>query len=244
MIGGGFGRRAQPDFVVDAVLLSKIVGGGTPVKVIYSREDDVAAGRMRPMTAHKIDVGLDKDGKIVGWKHRVVGESAIGNTNPGRQKKSGGKDVLVMAGSEVPNYGIPNWMAEHVHEKRGARLSAWRGIGVGYTEFASEATIDKLAVAANADPVVFRMDLLNSQKSKNVLEAVADMSDWKASGPARHLVWRSRNCTGRCSPVLRRCRWTAPGRSTSIISGWRSIPVLRSSRTISSRRWNPILSMA
>ena len=118
MIGGGFGRRAQPDFVVDAVLLSKIVGGGTPVKAIYSREDDVAAGRMRPMTAHKIDVGLDKDGKIVGWKHRVVGESTIGYTNPGRLKKSGGKDVLVMAGSEVPNYGIPNWMAHHVHEKR------------------------------------------------------------------------------------------------------------------------------
>ena len=66
---------------------------------------------MRPMTAHKIDVGLDKDGKIVGWKHRVVGGSAIGYTNPGRLKKSGGKDVLVMAGSEVPNYGIPNWMA-------------------------------------------------------------------------------------------------------------------------------------
>jgi len=60
MIGGGFGRRAQPDFVVDAVLLSKIVGGGTPVKVIYSREDDVAAGRMHPMTVHKIDVGFDK----------------------------------------------------------------------------------------------------------------------------------------------------------------------------------------
>lgn len=157
MIGGGFGRRGQPDFVVDSVLLSKIVGGGTPVKVIHSREDDVAAGRMQPMTAHKIDVGLDKDGKIVGWNHRVVGGSAIGYTNPGRLKKSSGKDVLVMAGSEVPNYGIPNWMAQHVHEKRGARLSAWRGIGVGYTEFASEATLDKLAVAANADPVSFRM---------------------------------------------------------------------------------------
>ena len=143
LIGGGFGRRAQPDFVVDAVLLSKIMGGGTPVKVIYSREDDVAAGRMRPMTAHKIDVGMDKDGKTVGWKHRVVGESAIGYTNPGRLKKSKGKDVLVMAGAEIPYYGIPNWAADHMHEKRGARLSAWRGIGAGYTKFASEATIDK-----------------------------------------------------------------------------------------------------
>lgn len=179
LIGGGFGRRAQPDFVVDAVLLSKIMGGGTPVKVIYSREDDVAAGRMRPMTAHKIDVGMDKDGKIVGWKHRVVGESAIGYTNPGRLKKSGGKDVLVMAGSEIPYYDIPNWAADHVHEKRGARLSAWRGIGAGYTKFASEATIDKLALAAKADPVEYRMALLNNDKARNVLKAVADMSDWK-----------------------------------------------------------------
>jgi isoquinoline 1-oxidoreductase subunit beta len=179
LIGGGFGRRAQPDFVVDAVLLSKIMGGGTPVKVIYSREDDVAAGRMRPMTAHKIDVGMDKDGKIVGWKHRVVGESAIGYTNPGRLKKSKGKDVLVMAGSEIPYYGIANWAADHVHEKRGARLSAWRGIGAGYTKFASEATIDKLAAAAKTDPVDYRMALLNNDKAKNVLKAVAEMSDWK-----------------------------------------------------------------
>jgi isoquinoline 1-oxidoreductase subunit beta len=179
LIGGGFGRRAQPDFVVDAVLLSKIMGGATPVKVIYSREDDVAAGRMRPMTAHKIDVGMDKDGKIVGWKHRVVGESAIGYTNPGRLKKSGGKDVLVMAGSEIPYYGIANWAADHVHEKRGARLSAWRGIGAGYTKFASEATIDKLAMAAKTDPVDYRMALLNNDKARNVLKAVAEMSDWK-----------------------------------------------------------------
>jgi len=178
-IGGGFGRRAQPDFVVDAVLLSKIMGGGTPVKVIYSREDDLAAGRMRPMTAHRIDVGMDKDGKVVGWKHRVVGESAIGYTNPDRLKKSGGKDVLVMAGAEIPYYGIPNWMADHVHQKRGARLAAWRGIGAGYTKFASEATIDKLALDAKTDPVEYRLGLLSDEKAKKVLTAVAEMADWK-----------------------------------------------------------------
>ena len=179
LIGGGFGRRAQPDFVVDAVLLSKIMGGGTPVKVIYSREDDLAAGRMRPMTAHRIDVGMDRDGKVVGWKHRVVGESAIAYTNPDRLKKSGGKDVLVMAGAEIPYYGIPNWAADHVHQTRGARLAAWRGIGAGYTKFASEATVDKLALDAKADPVEYRLALLSDEKAKNVLKAVAEMADWK-----------------------------------------------------------------
>ncbi len=118
LIGGGFGRRSQPDFVVDAILISKIVGGGTPVKVIYSREDDLAAGRMRPMTVHRIDVGLDASGRIVGWNHRVVGESAIAYMSPERLEKSQGKDVLVMAGSELPHYAIPNWAAEHVREDR------------------------------------------------------------------------------------------------------------------------------
>lgn len=103
-----------------------LCGACMPVKVIYGREDDLAAGRMRPMTAHKINVGMDKDGKIVGWKHCVVGESAIGYTNPGRLKKSGREDILVMAGAEIQYYVIPNWMADHVHEKRGARLAACR----------------------------------------------------------------------------------------------------------------------
>lgn len=179
LIGGGFGRRAQPDFVVDAVLLSKIMGGGTPVKVIYSREDDVAAGRMRPMTAQRIDVGFDAAGKIVGWKHRVVAESPIAYTSPDRLEKSGGKDVLVMAGSELANYGVPNWHTEHVREKRGARLAAWRGIGAGYTKFAIEATIDKIAAAAGKDPVEYRLELMDNDKAKNVLKAVAGMSDWK-----------------------------------------------------------------
>ena len=179
LIGGGFGRRAQPDFVVDAVLLSKILGGGTAVKVIYSREDDVAAGRMRPMTAHRIDVGLDKAGNVVGWKHRVVAESPIAYTSPERLKKSGGKDVLVMAGSELPNYGIPNWQSEYVREIRGARLAAWRGIGAGYTKFAVEATIDKLAHAAGVDPVEFRLKLINNDRARNVVRTVAEMADWK-----------------------------------------------------------------
>lgn len=179
LIGGGFGRRSQPDFVVDAILISKIVGGGTPIKVIYSREDDLAAGRMRPMTAHRIDVGLDGAGNVVGWNHRVVGESAIAYMSPERLEKSGGKDVLVMAGSELPHYGIPNWSAEHVRENRGARLSAWRGIGAGYTKFAIETTIDQLAAEAKMDPVEYRLMLLTSEKARNVVKAVADMADWK-----------------------------------------------------------------
>ena len=101
------------------------------MEVNYSTDDDLAAGRMRPMTALRIDVGMDKAGKVVGWKHRVVGESAIGYTNPDRLKKSGGKDVLVMAGAEIPYYGIPNWVADPVHQKRGARLAVWQGIAAG-----------------------------------------------------------------------------------------------------------------
>ena len=156
-----------------------LCGACTPVKVIYGREDDLAAGRMRPMTAHKIDVGMDKDGKIVGWKHCVVGESAIGYTNPGRLKKSGREDIPVMAGAEIQYYVIPNWMADHVHEKRGARLAAWRVIGAGYTKFASDAAVDKLALEAKVDPVEYRIGLLSDEKAKKIFAAVAEMADWK-----------------------------------------------------------------
>jgi len=222
MIGGGFGRRAQPDFVVDAVLVSKILGGGTPVKVIYSREDDVAAGRMRPMTAHKIDVGLDKDGNIVGWKHRVVGESAIGYTNPDRLKKSKGKDILVMKGSEIPFYKIANWKTEHVREKRGARLSAWRGIGAGYTKFAVEVTIDELARDQGVDPLEYRLKLAANPRVEKVLQTVADMSDWKRKRTDTALGMAFAEYNGTLSCGVAECSVDADGK-IKVHNFWMSV---------------------
>jgi isoquinoline 1-oxidoreductase beta subunit len=176
-LGGGFGRRAQVEYVVDAVLLSKAVG--KPVKVIWSREDDVQFGKLRPMTAHRIEAGIDAAGRIVGWHHRVVGESVLAYTSPGRLKKAKGKDVLTMAGSEV-GYEVPNSLAEHVVEGKGQRLAAWRAIGAGYTKFAIEAFIDDLARDLGKDAVALRLELLsNEPRARHVIEEVVKMSDYR-----------------------------------------------------------------
>jgi isoquinoline 1-oxidoreductase beta subunit len=176
-LGGGFGRRAQVEYVVDAVLLSKAVG--KPVKVIWSREDDVRFGKLRPMTAHRIEAGLDAEGRLVGWHHRVVGESVLAYTSPDRLKKAKGKDTLTMAGAEV-GYGIPNSLAEHVVDGGAARLAAWRAIGAGYTKFAIEAFIDDLARELGKDAVALRLELLEKlPRARKVIEEVVAMSDYR-----------------------------------------------------------------
>ncbi len=177
LLGGGFGRRAQTEYVTDAVLLAKATG--RPVKVIWSREDDVQFGKLRPQVAQRIEAGIDAGGRITGWRHRVVGESVLAYTSPGRLKKAGGKDALTMAGVEHV-YGIPNQLAEHVVEGAATRLAAWRAIGAGYTVFAVEAFIDDLARDLGKDAVALRMELLSGNaRAQNVIREVVAMSDYK-----------------------------------------------------------------
>src|ERR1019366_5394923 len=108
--------------VVDAVRLAKAVG--KPVKVIWSREDDIAAGKFRPMTAHHIDAGFDAGGKLVAWHHRIVAESVAGYRARIMGTAAPPVDLIVMIGSPIPQYPIPNKLAEHVIEAGGARLSS------------------------------------------------------------------------------------------------------------------------
>jgi isoquinoline 1-oxidoreductase subunit beta len=174
-IGGGFGRRSSSEAVFDAVRLSK--AAGKPVKLIWTREDDVAFGKFRPMTAHHIEAGFDAAGKLVGWHHRVVAESVVaymsGNPKP-RQ------DRIVMKGSPIPQYPIPNKLAEHVIENRGARLSPWRGVGNGYNAFAIESFLDEIASELGKDPVAFRLELTEGvPRMQHLLRVVSEMSDWK-----------------------------------------------------------------
>jgi isoquinoline 1-oxidoreductase subunit beta len=178
LIGGGYGRRGGPqDVVLDAVRIAKAVG--RPVKVIWSREDDMATGKFRPMTAHHIAAGLDAGGKLVAWHHRVVAESVAG----WRASLSGAAppalDAIVMKGSSLPQYPIPNKLAEHVIEARGARLSSVRGVGVYYNAFAVESFLDEIAKALGHDPIAFRLTLAQGQpRVQALLRAVAEMSDW------------------------------------------------------------------
>jgi isoquinoline 1-oxidoreductase beta subunit len=173
--GGGFGRRGQHETVLDAVRLAKAVG--KPVKLIWSREDDIMFGKFRPMTAHYIEAGLDPKGKVVAWHHRVVAESVAAYTSGDPTPR---QDRIVMKGSPIPQYPIANKLAEHVIEARGARLSPWRGVGNGHNAFAAESFIDEIAKDQGKDPIAFRIELAEgAPRMQHLLRLVAEMSDWK-----------------------------------------------------------------
>ncbi|MBM3607940.1 MAG: xanthine dehydrogenase family protein molybdopterin-binding subunit [Alphaproteobacteria bacterium] len=177
-MGGGYGRRAFVEYVPDAVKLSK--AAGKPVKMIQSREDDLVNARMRPMTAHKIDVGFDSKGNVVGWRHLISADTVVPYLyGDGRWKAQKGFDHIVMAGSDAAFYNIPVWGSEHIYEERGARTAAWRGIGAGHNMFAIESMIDELAAIAGKNPADFRIELLKDPRAKRVIETVAKMSDFK-----------------------------------------------------------------
>ncbi len=176
-MGGGFGRNAFVEYVIDAVLLSK--AAGKPVKMIQSREDDVHHGRFRPMTAQRLEVGLDAGGKVVGWRHRLAADTVVpylyGQARMDAQK---GVDHIVFAGADVPFYDVPAHIADHIYEEHGVRTAAWRGIGAGYTNFAVEAMIDELALTAGQNPLAYRLALLKDARARKVVERVAEIADW------------------------------------------------------------------
>jgi isoquinoline 1-oxidoreductase subunit beta len=182
-LGGGFGRRgSEQDVVHDAVYLSRAVA--RPIKLIWSREEDIAYGKFRPMTAQYIEAGFDASGKLIAWHHRVVAESVFGyrqstsvNTPPGTE---GTVDGVVMFGASLPQYPIPNKLAEHVVQPARARLSTLRGVGVGHNAFAIESFIDEIAKDLGKDPVAYRLEISEGNpRVQTLLRTVAEMSDWK-----------------------------------------------------------------
>ena len=178
-IGGGFGRRTlrRQRYVEDALLVSKALG--KPVKVIWTREDDVKDGTFRNAAAQCMRAGFDEAGSLVGWHHRVAAPKVLEYMNPPRWEVSGGRDVIAMLGSESSHYDIPNFRAEHILTERCSRVCAWRGVATSYTNFAAESFVDELAAARNVDPLEYRMQLChNAPRAMTVLETVAEMADW------------------------------------------------------------------
>ncbi|MGE4167505.1 MAG: molybdopterin cofactor-binding domain-containing protein, partial [Xanthobacteraceae bacterium] len=154
-LGGGYGRRIYPDAPIQATILSNIVK--KPVKLVLTREEDVAAARPRPMTHHVMKAGLDAKGNLVGWHHRLVSENVDAVAAPPRFKATGGKDYIGSRGLDLAFYDVPNALADYTREERGMRVHAWRGIGSGYNKFASEAFLDEIAAAAGKDPLALRL---------------------------------------------------------------------------------------
>jgi len=179
-MGGSFGRRTElmQPYLRDALLASKAVG--RPVKVLWTREDDIKFGAFRPAAAQKMVAGLTAGGALSGWRHRVAAPSVIAYFNPLRWAQVEPQDIITMRGAENKFYDLGAMRAEHLITERRARLAPWRGIGAAYTSFAAEAFMDELAEEAGADPVAFRMALLeHNPRGRWLIERVLEMSGWE-----------------------------------------------------------------
>jgi isoquinoline 1-oxidoreductase beta subunit len=186
LMGGGFGRRGHRDveFIVDSALMSK--AAGRPVKVIWTREDDVHNGRFRPAYVNRLRAGIDASGNIIAWHHRVVCDRVLSFMDPVRYASSKGRDNIAMRGTEIPTYDIADRFAEGMHEDTGMRTSPLRAIGVGQNAFANEVFMDELAAKLRIDPVEFRLrHLKQAPRARHVIEEVARMSRWGDRRPGR-----------------------------------------------------------
>jgi isoquinoline 1-oxidoreductase beta subunit len=188
LMGGGFGRRGNRDvdFIMDAVMLSKEIG--RPVKVMWTREDDVHNGRFRPMSGHYLRAGFDAGGKLTAWHHRLAADRITPFMDPVRYQAGGGKDGMVMAGTDVRGYDIPHQLVEQLYRDAGIRTNPLRGIGVTANKFATESFMDEVARKRGADPLAFRLDLLKgTPRAHKVVERVAQMADWSRKRDGRAL---------------------------------------------------------
>ncbi|MFL9986658.1 xanthine dehydrogenase family protein molybdopterin-binding subunit [Paraburkholderia sediminicola] len=185
--GGSFGRRAntQSDYIVEAVSIAKALGAnGTPVKLQWTREDDIHGGLYRPMYFHKLDAGLSADGKLVGWRHRIVGQSILAGTPFASVMVKNGIDGTSVEGAANVAYAIPNISVELTTTQTGVPVLWWRVVGSSHTAFAVEAFIDEAAHAAGKDPFVFRRDLLaHEPRMRSVLELAAEKAGWDPAKP-------------------------------------------------------------
>jgi isoquinoline 1-oxidoreductase subunit beta len=197
VMGGGFGRRAiyTMDYVGTAAWLSKRIH--KPVKVTWDREDDIRYGFFRPLTAHHLRAGLDQQGNILAWHHRVACEEPLNRYDKELPKVWGPIPLITMLGSEhqkedrtplIDAYALPDRLVEHMPVDSGIRVFAMRGVGATPNKFAIESFIDEIAASINKDPLDYRLQLLKqSSRGQTVLKRVAKMCDWRAQRKDRAL---------------------------------------------------------
>jgi isoquinoline 1-oxidoreductase subunit beta len=182
LIGGGFGRRLETDFIEKAVRIAKQVDG--PVKVVYTREEDMQHDVYRPVYLDRISASLS-NGRIVGWKHRIAGSAVIARWLPPAFQKGIDIDAIDSA-ADIP-YDIPNLRVEYVRDEPPAVPTGfWRGVGPNNNVFAIETFIDELAKKSNKDPVAFRRDHLGkAPRLRAALDLAAEKAGWGSPLPAR-----------------------------------------------------------
>jgi isoquinoline 1-oxidoreductase subunit beta len=181
LIGGGFGRRLEVDGVTRAVEIAKQVDG--PVKVVWTREEDIQHDMYRPYFFDRMSAGLDERGMPVAWNHRFAGSSVIARWVPPLFKN--GLDPDTTEGAIDLVYALPNMHVEYLRvEPAGIPTAFWRSVGPSHNVFVTESFMDELAAAAKQDPVAYRLALLErSPRAKAVLELAAEKAGWGQSLP-------------------------------------------------------------
>ena len=175
LLGGGFGRRLEVDYITQAVAIAKQVEG--PVKVVWSREEDIQHDVYKPYFLDRLTAGLDADGKPIAWHDRITGSSVFARWVPPAFKN--GYDNDTVEGAEPP-YDLPNFLLEYVrYEPPGLTTGNWRGVGPTHNVFVVESFVDELASAAKKDSIQFRRSLLGkSPRLLGVLNLAAEKAGW------------------------------------------------------------------
>ena len=192
LAGGGFGRRANPvsDYIVEACQVAKDIK--VPVKVVWTREDDIRGGYYRPMYVHRVEAGVDAQGRIAAWNHAIVGSSIIAGTAFEPMMVKDGIDPTSTEGVADSPYDIPNLNVVLHTVPTGVPVLWWRSVGHSHTAFVMETMMDELAAAAGKDPVVFRREMLGKHpRVQRVLDLAASKAGWgsaMARGRARGIA--------------------------------------------------------
>ncbi len=181
-LGGGFGRRFELDFIQEALEVSK-AAGGVPVKVIWSREDDIQNAQYRPANYHRLRAGLTAGGQPVAWTHRIVAPSIMARVFPNSVQN--GLDGEAVEGGKEMAYAVPNVHVDYALTDTGIPVGFWRSVNNSFNAFAVESFIDELAAAAKVDPFEYRRGLLsNAPRHRAVLELAAAKAGWGTPLPA------------------------------------------------------------
>ncbi len=190
--GGGFGRRAVADSHVqrEAAVIAKRLRG-TPVKLIWTREDDVQGGYYRPMHVHRAEIGIGSGGMPLAWRHVIVGQSIVAGTPFAAIIVKNGVDATAVEGTADTHYDIPNFHVSAHHPAVNVPVLWWRSVGHTHNAFVMETLIDELATRAKADPIAYRRKLLkpDAKKLRAALDLMEEKSaSWRTTLPKDHAV--------------------------------------------------------
>jgi isoquinoline 1-oxidoreductase beta subunit len=185
LLGGGFGRRLDVDFIPSAVEASKATG--RPVKLIWTREDDMTHDVYRPPAQDTIAGGLDAEGRLVAWQFHIVGPSITARLFPGAVADPKVADPFAIEAAQNFPYDVPNVSVDYLRQEIGIDVGYWRSVSHALNCFVAESFIDELAHAAGKDPFEFRRGMLERQpRFKRVLEEAATRAGWGQTPRGRH----------------------------------------------------------